>query len=79
MIRYRLTTSTRKTNDKRALCLTDFADVALLVKRAIEEAHPEVRVKVWDCSPNEQFFPGRDLLDTSEIVKRAEEETNGIY
>ena len=66
MVRYRLSATAPDSQHKIALALTDYLDVAQIIKTAIEHEHPKYFVNIVDLSDSPFFFKDKgDLFNGS--------------
>ncbi len=56
MIRYKVNAKREKSFQRCTIALTDFADVAELIKITVEREHPDFKVSVQDLSSSPVLF-----------------------
>lgn len=64
MIRFRVDVLDPDTGKCILIGLSDYADVAELIKRTIEVKRPELKPRVLDCMPKDMFFDKGDTRGT---------------
>lgn len=60
MMRYRVDTLNPATGKCVLVALSDYLDVATLIKEAIETKSPELKPRVLDCQLKDNFFDEGD-------------------
>lgn len=66
MVRYRLSVTAPNSQHRITLALSDYFDVAMTIKSAIEHEHPECAVNIIDLSDSPLYFRDKgDLFNGS--------------